>query len=43
MEDLQIIAGGHSGADLHSQCLAGVFVEHSEHLVATAVAQLVVH
>ena len=43
VEDLQHIAGRHPDADLHGQGLAGVLVEHRQHLVTTTVAQLVVN
>lgn len=42
VEDLQSIASGHPGANLHRQRLAGVLVEHGQHLVGAAVTQLVV-
>lgn len=43
VENFQNVAGGHSGGDLHGQGLAGVLVEDCQHLVAAAIAQLVVH
>lgn len=38
LEDLQNVASGHLGADFYGQCLAGVFVEHGQHLVRATVA-----
>ncbi len=43
VEDLQHIAGGHPNADRHGQGLTRVLVEHRQHLVAAAIAQLVVN
>jgi len=33
----------HSYCNRHAQCLAGIFIKNSQHLVSTPVAQLVVH
>ncbi len=43
IEGLQDVGCPHSGADMHTQRFAGVFVEYGQHLVWSARAQLVMH
>jgi hypothetical protein len=43
VQSFQHILGTHSGANSHSQGLAGILVENGQHLVAPTIAGLVVH
>jgi hypothetical protein len=43
VQSFQFILGTYSGANSHSQGLAGILVENGRHLVALTIAELVVH